>query len=94
MDQRHAGFLVDPNAVIVRSAMLQTASIAEDTSASSRASPLEAPVRKPAMPHISRALSFELSVAASFDLHNVIVENAMPSVGPYLGAARRSAAAS
>jgi hypothetical protein len=44
------------------------------------------------MPHISRALSFELSVAASFDLHNLIVENAMPLVGPYLPAARRSAA--
>jgi hypothetical protein len=42
------------------------------------------------MPHISRALSFELSVAASFDLHNLIVENAMPLVGPYLPAARRS----
>jgi hypothetical protein len=28
------------------------------------------------MPHISRALSFGISVAATFDLHNLIVANA------------------
>jgi hypothetical protein len=37
------------------------------------------------MPHISRALSFGISVAASFDLHNLIVAIATAFVEAVIG---------